>query len=641
MKKLKYSSAVLALVALAACNKAEMPGFLSDPDAVRIEAAVGVLTKSNPLGTVEEQRKFNDGDRISVTNAGKTVVYTLNGGAWAPENPGEYLKWDKSYLNFTAKYPAGYSGIPGDQDTKDKLATADYMEGVQNLTSIPSDQTLSIGLERKNVLVKIKILKYNDEYNEETDEIRAFKIGGKKNTSGSFDFMVGAPLLQDKDGNVVETGNGKVGYTYSAIVSPNAKGENSDGRFVNLDVYRDGQTLTGGTGIWVNGIPELIAGKSYTFELIVGKNTVKVGGVSLNDWTTGDEIDNGETEGLYPWDGTVASGFGGGTGAQNDPYLISTSAQLAYLAQQVNGGTSYAGTYFRQTEDFDLAGIKWTPIGSNQKEFCGHFDGDNHGIFRLNVDVTDWWAGFFGCIKSGSIRNVRISSGSVKSTGSYVGGIVGELKGGALMDNCTASVNVSGGDSNVGGLIGDISGGTVSNCHFLSGEIIGSADFIGGIVGHVQTSSKSTVSDCSANASVKGGQFVGGLCGRLRDKDHVFSNCTMKGSITVTRNFCGGLVGSLLDSKGKFENCRFEGSINEGGYLRGIAIGKDGCSEGASPGVTFPGCECIIDAQTYTSLKGEKVASISNKSADNEKVRADGYDYAGITVTVKGDDTQN
>ena len=641
MKKLKYSSAVLALVALAACNKAEMPGFLSDPDAVRIEAAVGVLTKSNPLGTVEEQRKFNDGDRISVTNAGKTVVYTLNGGAWAPENPGEYLKWDKSYLNFTAKYPAGYSGIPGDQDTKDKLATADYMEGVQNLTSIPSDQTLSIGLERKNVLVKIKILKYNDEYNEETDEIRAFKIGGKKNTSGSFDFMVGAPLLQDKDGNVVETGNGKVGYTYSAIVSPNAKGENSDGRFVNLDVYRDGQTLTGGTGIWVNGIPELIAGKSYTFELIVGKNTVKVGGVSLNDWTTGDEIDNGETEGLYPWDGTVASGFGGGTGAQNDPYLISTSAQLAYLAQQVNGGTSYAGTYFRQTEDFDLAGIKWTPIGNYSKSFSGHFDGDNHGIFRLNVDVTDWWAGFFGCIKSGSIRNVRISSGSVKSTGSYVGGIVGELKGGALMDNCTASVNVSGGDSNVGGLIGDISGGTVSNCHFLSGEIIGSADFIGGIVGHVQTSSKSTVSDCSANASVKGGQFVGGLCGRLRDKDHVFSNCTMKGSITVTRNFCGGLVGSLLDSKGKFENCRFEGSINEGGYLRGIAIGKDGCSEGASPGVTFPGCECIIDAQTYTSLKGEKVASISNKSADNEKVRADGYDYAGITVTVKGDDTQN
>ena len=50
MKKLNYSLAALALIALAACNKTEMPGFFSDPDAVRIEAAVGALTKSNPLG---------------------------------------------------------------------------------------------------------------------------------------------------------------------------------------------------------------------------------------------------------------------------------------------------------------------------------------------------------------------------------------------------------------------------------------------------------------------------------------------------------------------------------------------------------------------------------------------------------------
>ena len=646
MKKQKYSLAALALVALAACNKAEMPGYLSDPDAVRIEAAVGVLTKSNPLGTVEEQRKFNDGDRISVTNAGKTVVYTLNGGAWAPENPGEYLKWDKSYLNFTAKYPAGYSGIPGDQDTKDKLATADYMEGVQNLTSIPSDQTLSIGLERKNVLVKIKILKYNDEYNEETDEIRAFKIGGKKNASGSFDFMVGAPLLQDKDGNVVETGNGKVGYTYSAIVSPNAKGENSDGRFVNLDVYRDGQTLTGGTGIWVNGIPELIAGKSYTFELIVGKNTVKVGGVSLNDWTTGDEIDNGETEGLYPWDGTVASGFGGGTGAQNDPYLISTSAQLAYLAQQVNGGTSYAGTYFRQTEDFDLAGIKWTPIGSGNHPFKGHFDGDNHEIFRLNADINlAMYGGLFGYISSGSVKNVKVRSGLVKSSNACVGGIVGELNG-SQMENCTASVNVSGRES-VGGLVGRLSSGSnVSDCHFLSGEITGAVNNIGGIVGKVtcgnNASARSTVDRCSVNASVTGFRDVGGLCGWSVDGDHTFLGCTMKGSVTVTYEKGGGLAGHI-GSKGEFVGCRFEGSIHKRDDIpqTGIAIGYDECSENATAGVTFSGCECIIDAQTNTSLNGEKVGYIKYKSADNEKVRADNCDYSDIKVTVKGDDTQN
>lgn len=647
MKKQKYLLAALALVALAACNKAEMPGYLSDPDAVRIEAAVGVLTKSNPLGTVEEQRKFNEGDRISVTNAGKTVVYKLNGGTWAPENSGEYLKWDKSDLTFTAKYPADYSEIPDDQDTKDKLAAADYMEGTLNLTSIPSDQILSIGLERKNVLVKIKILKYNDEYNEGTDEIRAFKIGGKKNTSGFFDFMVGAPLLQDRDGKVVTTGIGKVGYTYSAIVSPNAKGENSDGRFVNLDVYRDGQTLTGGTGIWVNGIPELVAGKSYTFELIVGKTTVKVGSVTVNDWTTGDKIDIGETEG-HPnlWDGSVAAGFAGGTGTPDDPCLIATPAQLAYLADKVKGGTTYEGKYFRQTEDFDLGGNKWAPIGSGNHPFKGHFDGDNHGIFRLNADINlAMYGGLFGYISSGSVKNVKVRSGLVKSSNACVGGIVGELNG-SQMENCTASVNVSGRES-VGGLVGRLSSGSnVSDCHFLSGEITGAVNNIGGIVGKVtcgnNASARSVVNRCSVNASVTGFRDVGGLCGWSVDGDHMFSGCTMKGSVTVTYEKGGGLAGHI-GSKGEFVGCRFEGSIHKRDDIpqTGIAIGYDECSENASKGVTFQSCECIIDAQTNTSLKGEKVGYIANQSADNEKVRSDNYDYSDITVTVKGDDTQN
>lgn len=650
MKKLKYSLAALALVALAACNKAEMPGYLSDPDAVRIEAAVGVLTKSNPLGTVEEQRKFNEGDRISVTNAGKTVVYKLNGGTWAPENSGEYLKWDKSDLTFTAKYPADYSEIPDDQDTKDKLAAADYMEGTPNLASIPSDHILSIGLERKNVLVKIKILKYNDEYNEGTDEIRAFKIGGKKNTGGLFDFMVGAPLLQDRDGNVVTTGIGKVGYTYTAIVSPNAKGENSDGRFVNLDVYRDGQTLTGGTGIWVNGIPELVAGKSYTFELIVGKTTVKVGSVTVNDWTTGDKIDIGETEG-HPnlWDGSVAAAFAGGTGASDNPHLIATPAQLAYLADKVKGGATYEGKYFRQTEDFDLGGNKWAPIGSGNHPFKGHFDGDNHEIFRLNADINlAMYGGLFGYISSGSVKNVKVRSGLVKSSNACVGGIVGELNG-SQMENCTASVNVSGRES-VGGLVGRLSSGSnVSDCHFLSGEITGIGNNIGGIVGKVtcgnSASVRSVVKRCSVNASVKGPSDVGGLCGWSVDGDHTFLGCTMKGSVTVTWENGGGLAGHI-GGKGEFVGCRFEGSINGVGgalYTRyiGIAIGYDECSENASTGVTFQSCECIIDAQTNTSLNGEKVGYIVNKSADNEKVRADGCDYSKIKVTVKDDDTQN
>ena len=38
------------------------------------------------------------------------------------------------------------------------------------------------------------------------------------------------------------------------------------------------------------------------------------------------------------WDGSVASSFDGGSGTESDPYLISNGAQLAKLAQDVNGG---------------------------------------------------------------------------------------------------------------------------------------------------------------------------------------------------------------------------------------------------------------------------------------------------------------
>ena len=428
---------------------------------------------------------------------------------------------------------------------------------------------------------------------------------------------------------------------YEAVFFP-GDGQKAGAKMLEV-VMSDGTPLyytVPATGLISGGLQP---GKAYEMKMRLGKDKIELASdVAVADWTeSGTTLPGGESIlDADSWDGTVASGFAGGKGTSDDPYLISTSAQLAYLAQQVNGGTSYAGEYFLQTENFDLADKKWTPIGSSSSQaFRGHFDGGNKGVYCLNVDITGSYAGLFGYIRSGSVRNVGVFSGSVKSTGyNNVGGIVGALVGNSSMENCTASVNVSG-NVNVGGLVGSISGSTVSNCHFLSGEITGIGNdnnSIGGIVGNAQTGA-STVRDCSANASVKGKQLVGGLCGWLCNGDHSFSNCIMKGSITITSEACGGLVGQLYDSKGKLEKCRFEGSINREGDTRytGIAIGADDSN------VTFPGCECIIDAQTNTSLKGEKVGYIANQSADNEKVRADNYDYSDITVTVKGDDTQN
>jgi len=54
----------------------------------------------------------------------------------------------------------------------------------------------------------------------------------------------------------------------------------------------------------------------------------------------------------FPGDGTVDS-----------PYEISKAEHLRYLALMVNNGEDYEGKLFQQTEDIDLSGENWKPIG--------------------------------------------------------------------------------------------------------------------------------------------------------------------------------------------------------------------------------------------------------------------------------------
>ena len=85
------------------------------------------------------------------------------------------------------------------------------------------------------------------------------------------------------------------------------------------------------------------------------------------------------------WDGKPAEKFADGAGTVDDPYKISTGAELAYLAEKVNGGESYSGNYFKLTSDIRLntddvptSENTWTPIGNSSNKFQGTFDGDGH-----------------------------------------------------------------------------------------------------------------------------------------------------------------------------------------------------------------------------------------------------------------------
>lgn len=261
--------------------------WMEDSNAVRIQASAGsTLTRSNPIDE-SKQTGFNDGDMISVRNRNITVNYTFDGEKlWVPEND-KYLVWDEKNLTFEAYYPYdddkndfSVGCIKKNQSTPEALAQSDYMNITSNLTKIPSDKHLTLELKRQTARLIFKIQKFNDEFSERV-KVDKLEIDCPEKTNGETED--GAPITP------YQVGDGGVGTTYTALVIPGviyAKLNTSENSY---NSEGEPQALNLETG-------ELKAGKSYTYNLIVGKNKVTVGGVTVAEWNTGTPLPEGVAE---------------------------------------------------------------------------------------------------------------------------------------------------------------------------------------------------------------------------------------------------------------------------------------------------------------------------------------------------------
>lgn len=267
--------------------------WMEDSNAVRIQASAGsTLTRSNPIDE-SKQTGFNQGDKISVRNRNITVNYTLNGEIWQPEDNDKYLVWDEKNLTFEGYYPydgkndfsVGY--IKQDQSTPKALAQSDYMYSTYNVPSIPSDKHLTLELERKTARLIFNIQKFNDEFSTEA-KVTELKIYSYENTNEE---------TTDDWGPITpyQVGNGGVGTTYTALVIPGViYAELNTSETHSYLPSEEPEALKLETG-------ELEAGKSYTYNLIVGKNKVTVGGVTVAPWNTENTLPGGVAEVLAPY----------------------------------------------------------------------------------------------------------------------------------------------------------------------------------------------------------------------------------------------------------------------------------------------------------------------------------------------------
>lgn len=255
--------------------------WLSDPNAVHVSASVGsIFTRSNPTDETK-QTSFNNGDVMGVSNSGKSLNYTFNGTDWQPGN-GSYLVWDDNNLKFQCWYPAdgkntfskGY--IQDDQSSAEAIAKSDYMTAeVTNLKEIPGDRQLKVAMERKTARLILNIQSFKDQFTADT-KVNHVRIVGKECTDANETSTINIKPLQK--------GEGGINTTYTALVAPGT----TEG---HLYFSADESTETP----LVVKIASLEAGKSYTYNLTVGKDKVAINDITVKDWTTG-EITGGKAE---------------------------------------------------------------------------------------------------------------------------------------------------------------------------------------------------------------------------------------------------------------------------------------------------------------------------------------------------------
>ena len=146
------------------------------------------------------------------------------------------------------------------------------------------------------------------------------------------------------------------------------------------------------------------------------------------------------------WDGTVATGFANGTGSKEDPYIISTAAEFAYMVKdkasytpdkyfKVADGISafvmqkpaYAADIMALNSAADTKAyfeanaanmLKWPNYGWEGSCFAGTFDGNGATVYGL-YQVSTNNAGLFSTVDAGTtIKNIAVKNSYLTSTAS-------------------------------------------------------------------------------------------------------------------------------------------------------------------------------------------------------------------------------
>ncbi|MBR6203003.1 MAG: hypothetical protein IKQ62_08365 [Bacteroidaceae bacterium] len=326
-----------------------------------------------------------------------------------------------------------------------------------------------------------------------------------------------------------------------------------------------------------------------------------------------------------------------------NPIEISDAAGLRAIKENLNGS-------YKLVADIDLGGKvtpalaegesyeTWTPLGNNPSSdsdvgsFNGIFDGNNHKITNLRVDVQDattTYIGLFGRIgERGIVKNLTIESAvlrvaSTEDQTRNMGSIAGVNHG--IIANCTSNAEVKcyASSTDGGGIVGE-NRGDVVDCVFtgqvLTSQKEGGGDsynsvFIGGIVGDNERGG--TLLKCLSSGTITSSDHSGNLYGQNNG--------------TVLCKGPSGVIDRTLYKDGSWNslclpfNMTISGSVLEGATVMELDISTEGYThptgiEGTVLYLNFKEVDAIEAGMPYIIKWAESENNLVNPTFSYEAI---------------------
>lgn len=372
---------------------------------------------------------------------------------------------------------------------------------------------------------------------------------------------------------------------------------------------------------------------------------------------------------LEAWDGKTATQPAVGDGSEENPYQISTGAELAWFGNYVNKASS-TDTSYREacailTNDINLNNQNWYDfrIGKSYN-YVGQFDGQGHTIYNLYINSDNAYSqgGLFRFIGLSSInatvKNINFANANIVSnyTGtskdSYIGILSGSVSyANTVIENIRVSGKITVGGNNtctaiiVGGIVGRFSG-TMKNCYsdvtidFSNAKQSNSTYShysdkyygVGGIVGLWNAGSDITPADgsCIENCGFEGtinaplNPRVGGIAGHIRlstSNTIKIQNCYNTGNITGYRQV-GGIAGWVYNGSygtndilyGVYNTGNITATASDRPYAAGLVNGIKG------PKLTIPAYstgDVSVDTNGISGYNEKSGLLYTNLSTEN------------------------